>query len=513
MTTAHSRFLIRTLFVLTALVMLVRLIGVSEKFFWVDEVASAIRVAGMTSKELSAKIQLNYGKEISAEELKRLVWQSPQSSLEGLIHSLQTEDAQHPPLIPFLQFSWAKIVNADPVSGRYLSSVFGILSILLLFVLTRELTNSSSTATVTSFAFALSPLQLIYSQQLREYSAWTALVILSTYLLIRAARKNRRCDWVYYAISITLGMYAYVVTAAVIVAHGLALLLSSETRASRKPFAFSVVFCGICFSPWILAILKTLGTVRKSNDFTAIPVSISEYVYMFILNVSRNFFDVGVWSVWDGSQAGILTSVISAAVAGLGILGIVGIYRIDTKFERRLLILITAICFLIWFLPDLILGGRRSLVPRYLMPCWITLYVGLGYFIHSKLIANRPRALTGIAILVALLSLGGVSFSVYLSSSSWWTTRPPELALEVRNFDFTTSDLVVADVDAGWQLISFANALPPKSKILLLKNGELPSEMNLSRYVFFKMGSITVDKFESREIGSGKFLRLLQKTN
>jgi len=75
-------------------------------------------------------------------------------------------------------------------SVRFLSLFFGALTVPLLFVTARRLFDGT-TALVAALLATLSPLYLWYSQETRMYTLITFLLLLSSYLLLRATEKTR----------------------------------------------------------------------------------------------------------------------------------------------------------------------------------------------------------------------------------------------------------------------------------------------------------------------------------
>ena len=93
---------------------------------------------------------------ITANDLRDMVRPNGNSSYFAVINSLAVEDAQHPPLIPLLQFGWSKLFDSDPSEQRFLSAIFGCLGIITIFLLALELFEPL-TATIAAFFMALSP--------------------------------------------------------------------------------------------------------------------------------------------------------------------------------------------------------------------------------------------------------------------------------------------------------------------------------------------------------------------
>ena len=142
----------------------------------------------------------------------------------------------------------------------------------------------------------------------------------------------------------------------------------------------------------------------------------------------------------------------------------------------------------IWFMADFFMGGKRGVVARYLMPCWIVVITGLGIVI-SKLIKREQKYGTGLSILLLALSFEGVSVVKYLAHRDWWTTRPPQMTLDLQDPDFKKNlKLIVAKYNTTFALLSVAFYLPGETQYLLVtdfsKLPELQNDILLFRWPF-----------------------------
>ena len=73
-------------------------------------------------------------------------------------------------------------------------------------------------------------------------------------------------------------------------------------------------------------------------------------------------------------------------------------------------------------LPDLIVGGRRSSVVRYVMPCYLGIQLAIAYLFAAKISKSFQiwqQKLWRIAM-VALISGGIVSCAVSSQAQTWW---------------------------------------------------------------------------------------------
>ena len=85
-------------------------------------------------------------------------------------------------------------------AARIPSAVFGALEVLALILLTLEATRRRTTALVAGSLLAVAPFVVRYSQENRYYVMFSALVLLSWWLLLRALRLRTTWSWVWYGV-------------------------------------------------------------------------------------------------------------------------------------------------------------------------------------------------------------------------------------------------------------------------------------------------------------------------
>ena len=96
----------------------------------------------------------------------------------------------HPPAYYIFMFPWTKIFGIGLLSIRLPSVIFGILSILLIYILC-TLMEDRLTAILAAGMLALNGLHIYWSQEAKMYSMACFLGLLSTILLVLILRKNR----------------------------------------------------------------------------------------------------------------------------------------------------------------------------------------------------------------------------------------------------------------------------------------------------------------------------------
>lgn len=116
-------------------------------------------------------------------------WITSTDSL-GVMHNLLNVDLQHTPLYFLLLKSWMKLFGQSEISMRLLSMIFGILTVMLSYIVSRKI---SKNYIFPAFICAVSPLLVLFSVEVRMYSFVVFLVLLSiNYLIDFEQREDKK---------------------------------------------------------------------------------------------------------------------------------------------------------------------------------------------------------------------------------------------------------------------------------------------------------------------------------
>jgi len=97
----------------------------------------------------------------------------------------------HPPFYFMLLHGWMVLVGDTEFALRYLSVLFSLLTIALLWQFARKIAPLSNTVpNLTAFLAAISPMYIAYAQEVRSYAMLTCLTLASSYLQWRLLTLN-----------------------------------------------------------------------------------------------------------------------------------------------------------------------------------------------------------------------------------------------------------------------------------------------------------------------------------
>ncbi len=94
------------------------------------------------------------------------------------------------PVYFFLLKAWTALFGSGELAARSLGVLFGIVSIFLIYILAAKLFNKRA-ALISAFLLSVSPYHIYYSQQIRNYSLFVLLGLLSMIIFIRTWRERR----------------------------------------------------------------------------------------------------------------------------------------------------------------------------------------------------------------------------------------------------------------------------------------------------------------------------------
>lgn len=113
----------------------------------------------------------------------------------------------HPPLYTYLLIPLVKIFGLNTFIERFPSALFGVLSVLLVFFISRKLFRSDQVSLVAAFLFALNPWALHISRQGLLEAQSLFFVLLGAALFLHSDK--RRYLLIFSALSFGLSLYSY----------------------------------------------------------------------------------------------------------------------------------------------------------------------------------------------------------------------------------------------------------------------------------------------------------------
>ncbi|WP_346292604.1 glycosyltransferase family 39 protein [Sphaerothrix gracilis] len=447
-----------------------RFANLDLKPFWVDEVINTHYTFGYTEVDIGNQVQDWQGQAISIEELHRFQSPSPNKTPVDTIRALALEEPQSPPLYYLLLRGWIQIFGDSVAIRRSLSVFFSLLTFPCIYWLSKELFNSNLVAWLSVTLFSVSPIHIIYAQEARYYAAWTAIVALSSAVFLWSVRCKHSLAWVLYAATLTVGLYIYPFTGLIAISHGIYLAFINKFKLNQETvnYLLSLFASVVAFAPWGWLIAINSGQMSDWRQ-QKIPLLMLVKAWLSSLSITLwDFYGDGLWSISNKEFLLIFFLLVLFGYA---------FYCLIRGTSRKSWLFILVLILVPWLflaLPDLIKGGIRSTIPRYLMSCYLGIQLATAYTFGTKISLNPTSFLQRRIwkfILYITLSISLFSCLTYSQAKVWWNKSNnvdnPKISKLINKSE---SALVIARLTSndGRSILSLSYSLEPNVQLQLL---------------------------------------------
>jgi len=308
----------------------------------------------------------------------------------------------HPPLYYYLLHFWIRLTGSSEFSLAFLSLVFGLLLIPLLFYLGRRL-YGVKIGLLGALLLALSPFNLWYSQEVRMYTLGASLGLISLLFLLRLMKSQPRLPrrhWVGYILASALGLYTLYYYAFLLLAQNLMVIgwwlsrrIKGRERFSLLPWLSSQIAILLLYLPWLPIAFRqaTNPPVPPWRTFAGFAQVAAES--WAALSFGQSVDQKTIWPLL----------FLTLALFVLGLFALLRAQASDSWFVPLSLAGHTLLSTLLIYLFSLIVPlFHIRYVFTYSPPFYLLLAVGL---------ARLPRK--HLAILSLLFILGGSAYSIY----------------------------------------------------------------------------------------------------
>jgi len=148
-----------------------------------------------------------------------------QGSLDSII------SGSRPPLYLVFAHFWFESFGVSEVATRLLSIIFGVSSIVLIYIIGKSLFDQK-VGVLSAFFMSVSTFQIYYSQELRYYSLFELLTLISFFFYIRLLNSKSYIYTVLYILSTILLYYSHDFAVLIIAAQNLYVLIKYKTLRS-----------------------------------------------------------------------------------------------------------------------------------------------------------------------------------------------------------------------------------------------------------------------------------------
>ena len=463
-----------------------RFAALDDKIFWHDEVYTSLFLAGTPNNVVYQTLVT--GQPLAPSQLQFYQHLHDDKTVLDVVRSLLAFDPHHPPLYYVALWSWTKIFGDSTWHLRLFSAFCGVLILPAWFWLCRELFGSWRAALIGLVVMSVAPFHVLYAQEARPYAIWSLAICLASAALLWAIRASshvvsRRAWWIYGA-TLWFGLYTHLLFVFVVAAHALWVWFWSRARNKtngvvenehrvldvrafetsrliRKSFNRSIAVASMLYAPFLWLLLRRQNATRAHLDWTTVSTSFAQRLQDWTSNLSVAFFDA------QPLQSQMLW--LRALVALGAIAALIYTARRAPRGIAAFVVLLFACSVLPFLLPDLLLGGRRSQIARFLIPSILALQLAVVYVLYAFSQARKTWRQFGILCAVLLIGGGWISCEASRRSAHWWNKGRSFSVLEIASVvNRSPRPLVVSDArDANWgNGISLSKYLRDDARIL-----------------------------------------------
>jgi uncharacterized membrane protein len=392
-----------------------RFAGLGNKIYSHDETYASLRAAGFQKFDVLKSIR--DGDDHTAQEIFKFMKPGEDKTITDTLFITAQSGPHQAPLFYLLAHYWMRIVGFTPMAMRALAALIGTLSIPAMYWFSRELFHSTRISLLSTALFALSPFHILFAQDARPYSLWTLSTLVSSAALLWAIKKNTISAWWLYASSIILGMYSHQLFSLVAVVHTcfFAIRFFIQRKRDYAGFLSAGLLAFLAYTPWLYMVITYWDRAVESMGWVTRQVSWSQYLRSWALIFSSPFLDLDFAS---GNLIPYLLRALVMVLIALSSLALLQHGPTQCKVFLLLMLIIPAGAFIV---PDLLLGGVRSIGGRYFVPFNIAIVQIVAYWIAHQLDHADRTAFSKWVSLLGIVMAASISSNVNsFQADTWW---------------------------------------------------------------------------------------------
>jgi len=298
--------------------------------------------------------------------------------------------------------------------------------------------------------------------------------------------------WAIYAVTVSLNLYSHLISILVLIGHGIYVFFCHRRRDFFQSIHYLLALIAgiLTLIPWIVIYLLNSN---KIGGWVGRDISLPTLLQRWLINLNAVFFDVQIsvkqrlFDVEAGQDWVLSFDKPWVYVMPL-ILILVGyalyfVFRYTDKPVWLFILTLIGSTALPLMLPDIISGGQRSGIARYLIPSYVGIELAVAYAIAYHLNLEKNNPLISIShikqklwqgIFIALITLGIISATISAEAETWWhkysSYYNPEVAQIINQIE---NPLVISPQERVSRITSLSYKLKPEAKILLIQNQDI----------------------------------------
>ena len=443
---------------LIVLGVVLRAVNLDQKIYTVDEVRGLLRASGYTSQEFIAEVA---ARDITtAQTLQQYQLPTSQRNFGDALNAFKG-NPEHPPLYYALA-RFAMQLTGTSVASRGLAAALGMLTLATMYWLCYELFQSSDIAWINTAVMAISPFHVMLASEARQYTLWAFLATGSSACLLCCINHNRLKGWLAYGLTLVLGLYTHLFFVWIMLTHGLYIVCLNRTVLRR--YVVVSMLSIVAFIPWLWVIITNLDRLETTTKWASqYNADLLTRLGFWLNNICIGFVDFQ----WSASLKNPIVYLFCALILAC-------IYLLCKYTPRRVwlfVLLLAGVTAMGQIVPDLIFGGRRSLLSRYGLTSYIGLQMAVAYGIYHgwRWLRRGSMQLALLTLGLTMMVLGGIVSSGLTSQSLEWGKGSSGMNLAIAPIiNQAQSPLIIGDEDT--YMLSLSYLVNPDVEFKLLNN-------------------------------------------
>lgn len=169
----------------------------------------------------------------------------------------------------FLLKPWVALFGNSEFSARFLAVIFGVLSILLIYKVAKELFDRE-TGLLSALFLSLSPYHIYFSQQVRNYTLFLLLGLLSMLIFIKILKKEKLILYILLVLVNILVIYALPFGVSIVIIQNIFFMILHKRMKAKKWWIISQFIIAISIFPLLLLFIND-PLFPGGNDIFTIP--------------------------------------------------------------------------------------------------------------------------------------------------------------------------------------------------------------------------------------------------
>jgi uncharacterized membrane protein len=423
--------------------------------YWHDEVYTILRAFGTTTDEF--KTEIFDGKIHRVDELQQYQKYNSKKTIGDSLRALSF-NPEHSPLYYLLVRFIAPYFDPPVVGARMLSAFISLLLFPAIYLIAKELFPQYKSAPLIALCLtALSPIQILYAREARQYVLYEVLILFTTFQFLNACRNGQ--GWRWYGVALTVGLYTHLLFGLLILAHAFMIGIDKHCRSNWRSFLKSVIVSMVCFSPWIWVVCKHMTELKKYTAWMHVPLPLD----LMVLRWGEHFYHI----LFDLPDISILKWISPP------LLLICFLFTLKKSNRQSTLILglIISINILFLVVPDLIIGGQRSMEVRYFLSALLFLQLCTVFFFSNLVEGSKRMQWIGFMMIIGLFITTGIFGYRYINSDTWWNKNvSSNNPVAARYINSRSNPLVITKIRANTpgEVLSLSYRVDPKTMFLTL---------------------------------------------